>query len=263
MTMRWAALGRAAVGLVYPRRCPFCDEVLGQRTACPNCGPKQAALRRPVPRLAESDHLLAGLCGAAAVYEYDGVVQEAILRLKSGGRACYAPLLGAVMAEQLFGCSYAEKGGIIRVRSAPPAALEYGCVVPVPSGSRLRGYNPPGLLAGELASALGLPLIADALIKTRATPRQESLGREGRLLNLAGAFEVRPGRLAENSRVLLVDDVVTTGATLSSCAAALLKAGAGEVFGACLAATPPKPAAAYENQTTPARPAGAGRINER
>lgn len=231
---RW---GRAALGLLYPRRCPFCDEVLGQLAACPACAEAERALRRTVPRLAGDEHLLAGLAGGAAAYRYEGIVRDAVLRMKSGARACYGPQLGAAMAEQIFGCR--QKGeGPAAAGTRPPAALEYDCVIPVPASGG-RPYNPPELLAKELAAALNLPLMTDALYKRRQTARQESLDRAGRLCNLAGAFAVRPGRLAENSRVLLVDDVVTTGATLTACAAALRKAGAAEVFAVCLAATPP------------------------
>ncbi len=235
---RIARWGRAALGLLYPRRCPFCDEVLGQLTACPACETSERALRHAVPRLAEGDHLLAGLSGGAAAYSYQGVVQGAVLRMKSGARACYGPQLGAAMAEQIFGCRRQNGVWAPSAGGRPPAALEYDCIIPVPSSGK-RPYNPPGLLAKELASALGLPLAANALYKARQTPRQESLSRAGRLCSLTDAFAVRPGRLAENSRVLLVDDVVTTGATLSACAAALSKAGAAEVFAVCLAATPP------------------------
>lgn len=276
-------VGRAALNLIYPPRCPFCDAVLGQLAECPACAGAERALRRMPPRLAQGDWMLAGLSGAGAAYRYDGVAREAVLRLKYAGRACYAPDLAARMAGQLFGCTFSGGGGIITAerprrvafrgsaapfarhgaaafppfaaRSArpdrarggrPPVALEYDCVVPVPASGR-RAYNPPGLLAKELARALELPLETAALYKARPTPRQEELNRAGRLRNLMGAFAVRPGRLPENSRVLLVDDVVTTGATLSACALALLRAGAGEVFAVCFAATPPDvPAAGPE-----------------
>lgn len=235
---RLARWGRAVLGLLYPKRCPFCDEVLGQLAACPACEAAERALRRRVPRLAESEHLLTGLAGGAAVYRYEGAVRQAVLRMKAGGRACYGPQLGAAMAEQLFGCRRQNGEWPAAAGLQPPAALEYDCVIPVPSGGR-RPYNPPGLLAKELAAALGLPLAADALYKTHQTPQQKSLDRAGRLCSLAGTFAVRPGQLAENSRVLLVDDVVTTGATLTACAAALRRQGAAEVFAVCLAATPP------------------------
>ena len=119
-----------------------------------------------------------------------------------------------------------------------PAALEFDCVLSAPSSGR-HACDPAGLLARELAGMLGLLYLPGILYKKHETPQQKQLDRVGRLYNLAGAVGVRPGGLPENSRVLLVDDVVTTGGTLSACAAALAKAGAGGVFAVCLAATEP------------------------
>lgn len=232
------AAGRAAVGLVYPPRCPFCDTVLGTLAECPACAGEEQGLRRPVPRLAPEDWTLAGLAGGAAAYRYEGAVRAAVLRMKFFGRACYAPLLAARMAALLFGCTFSHKSGIMLAENPMPAALGYDCVVSAPSSGR-HACDPAGLLARELAGMLGLPCLPGILYKKRKTPQQKQLDRSGRLYNLVGAMGVRPGSLPENSRVLLVDDVVTTGGTLSACAAALLKAGAGEVFAVCLAATGP------------------------
>lgn len=232
------AAGRAAAGLVYPPRCPFCDAVLGSLAECPACAEEEQSLRRPVPRLADGDWMLAGLAGGAAAYRYEGAVRSAVLRMKFSGRACYAPLLAARMAALLFGCTFCRRSGIMLAENLMPAALEYDCVVSAPSSGR-HPCDPAGLLARELAGMLGLPYLPGILYKKHKTPQQKQLDRLDRLYNLAGAVGVRPGRLPENSRVLLVDDVVTTGGTLSACAAALLKAGAGGVFAVCLAATEP------------------------
>lgn len=244
------AVGRAAAQFVYPPRCPFCDGVLGTLTECPACAAAEQNLRRLVPRLAAGDWMLAGLAGGAAAYQYEGAVRDAVLRMKYSGRACYAPLLAAHMAALLFGCTFFCRSGIMLAENIPPAALGYDCVVCAPSSGR-HACDPAGLLARELAGTLGLPYLAGALCKTHKTPQQKQLDRFDRLYNLAGAVMVRPGSLPENSRVLLVDDVVTTGGTLSACAGALLKAGAGEVFAVCLAATEPdrhKNAEAAENE---------------
>src|SRR5699024_3678166 len=71
---------RTAAALVYPRRCPFCDRVLGWLPACPDCAGELARLRLAVPRLPTTEHLLKNLTGAAAVWRYDGCVRRAILR---------------------------------------------------------------------------------------------------------------------------------------------------------------------------------------
>ena len=108
-------------------------------------------------------------------------------------------------------------------------------MVPVPlHPARLaeRGYNQAALLAGGAAAELGCPLHARALARTRHTPQQARLSRSERLDNVIGAFRVRSVSEAAALRgraVVLVDDVATTGATLSACAAALRAGGAASV----------------------------------
>jgi ComF family protein len=113
-------------------------------------------------------------------------------------------------------------------------------VVPVPLHWRrhlTRGYNQAERIARPLAGRLGLPLIP-ALRRSRPTPPQTSLGKTGRLANLRRAFRVpRPGTV-RGLRLLLVDDVATTGATLDAAAAVLQRAGAGGVTAVVAARTP-------------------------
>ena len=234
MQLRVAA--QLAAGLVYPRRCPFCDRVLGWMPDCPDCAAELAKLRRTVPRLPATEHILRDVTGAAAVWRYDGCVRQAILRFKNGGRACYGETLGAEMARAVFGCNYDIKRGIITFNGVPPLA-RFDLVVPVPSSERGRGYEPPELLAVPLARALGIPLEKRALRKTRVTHTQKGLSAAERLQNLRGAFCVRNAQRIEGRRILLVDDVITTGATISTCAAALMRAGALEVFAVAAAHT--------------------------
>ena len=96
------AAARIVKNLLYPRRCPFCDRVLGFAPGCPACETALAALRLSPPRLPESEHLFRDLSGAAAVWRYSGRARQAILRFKNGGRACYGEELGARMARELF-----------------------------------------------------------------------------------------------------------------------------------------------------------------
>ncbi|MBI4161163.1 MAG: ComF family protein [Acidobacteria bacterium] len=109
---------------------------------------------------------------------------------------------------------------------------EWDAVAPVPlhrSRRRLRGYNPAERLARPLARRLGLPLLRRALRRTRPTPPQTGLPRRERLRNVRGAFRApRPGRV-QGRRILLVDDILTTGATAAECSRELLRAGAASV----------------------------------
>ena len=227
---------RLAAALVYPRRCPFCDRVLGDVEECPRCAPEQARLRLPVPRLPETEHTFRHLSGAAALWRYSGCVQGAVLRMKNAGRACYGEELGAVMARDIFGCTFSVRHGII-VFDKPFSLARSDLIVPVPTRRRDRGYNPPALLARPLARALGVPTDEKALEKCRATHTQEGLTAAQRLQNLRGAFRVPDAGRVEGRRVLLVDDVITTGATVSACAEALTRAGALEVFAVAAAET--------------------------
>jgi len=114
-------------------------------------------------------------------------------------------------------------------------------VVPVPvhpSRRRERGYNQSELLAARIAYLRGLSLKSGILLKTRNTGSQTGLEREERVENVVGSFGLRrPDRLS-GRKILLVDDVVTTGSTLRECARALLESGAREVS-ACVAASSP------------------------
>jgi ComF family protein len=146
---------------------------------------------------------------------YGGPVAVALRRLKYGDRPDLAGPLGHLLR-----------------RAARDARLCADLVVPVPlHPARLaeRGYNQAALLGAAAASELGAPLAATALRRTRHTPQQARLDRARRLENVARAFQVRdPGRV-RGRRVVLVDDVTTTGATLAACAEALRAAGAASV----------------------------------
>ena len=222
--------------LVFPRRCPFCGRVLGFLTRCPDCEPELKKLKLMIPRLPDSEHCMEHLSGAAAVCRYEGCVREAILRMKNGGQGYCARELGVWMAAEIFGCTFRQQRGIIRLEQSP-VLRRFDLVVPVPASGRERGYNLPDLLARQLAWALDTPLDCGALQKIRRTGKQEGKNARQRMENVKNAYRAADPAAVEGKRVLLVDDVITTGATLSSCAGALRTAGALEVFAVTLAET--------------------------
>ena len=115
---------------------------------------------------------------------------------------------------------------------AEPMYTGVELVVPVPLHRRKlrsRGFNQSSLLGKEIGNRLGLPLEEKVLIKERETKDQIGLTREQRLANLRGAFTVDKPQLVKGKSLLLVDDIFTTGSTVSHSAAALLAAGAEEV----------------------------------
>lgn len=111
-------------------------------------------------------------------------------------------------------------------------------IVPVPlhpTKLRERGYNQSLLLAQEVSKRRGLPLIDDGLLRVKRTKSQTKLTLEERVENVRGAFKVVSREKIEGKRLILVDDVFTTGSTLNSCAEALMEAGAREIYGLTLA----------------------------
>ena len=116
--------------------------------------------------------------------------------------------------------------------AARRAGLTADLVVPVPLHPQrlaMRGYNQAALLAAEVAIELAAPLAARALVRLRNTPQQARLDRDARLDNVRSAFRARRPRAIQGRRVVLVDDVATTGSTLTACTEALLAAGAASV----------------------------------
>ncbi len=150
----------------------------------------------------------------------EGVVQDAIHGLKYRGLRALAPELGALLAQYL---------------ESHPLPVEL--IVPVPMHRRRlrsRGYNQATLLARDLGKQSGLPVDDGLLVRNvDAPPQVVATDREQRRSNVSGSFHCVGG--VQGLAVLLVDDVATTGSTLSACAAALKDAGAAQVWGLTLA----------------------------
>ena len=158
-----------------------------------------------------------------------------MLRAKYQGEPWTAVELGVEMARLLFGSEIRMCGSEPLPEPVPGLDRGYDCILPVPASSKKRGYNVPERMALPLARAVGVPVVTDALTRARSTRRQEGLSLDERLANVAGAFRVARPEAVEGKRILLVDDVLTTGATASACAQALLDAGAQSVFAVALA----------------------------
>jgi ComF family protein len=122
--------------------------------------------------------------------------------------------------------------------AALPVLPALDCIIPVPLHSqrlRDREYNQSLLLADRLSHQIRIPLLLACLIRIRPTVPQTSLTKKERLTNLRGAFSVPKPAHIQGKRILLVDDVFTTGTTLHECAKTLRRAGSGPVYGLTLA----------------------------
>ncbi len=143
---------------------------------------------------------------------HEGIIRTRIHQFKFEARTEWVPPL-----VELLEIAYAGSG------LAPPEL-----VLPVPlHPKRLkeRGFNQSGLLAGELARKIGVPVSFDVIVRKNRTLPQTRLNRKERLKNVRGAFELSGAQGVRGRRVLLVDDVFTTGTTLSECARTLKKKG--------------------------------------
>jgi ComF family protein len=189
-----------------PDRCALCgggsgttrEQPLWHGPLCPSCAATSAPFSPPAPD---------GVTRVVAAGSFEGPVREAILRLKYQGQVWRARGLARWMVEGQAG------------RWLDPATV----LVPVPQSSargRERGFNHAGRLAVALGRETGLRVAPGLLWRTRDGGHQRALGREARKA-IEGAFAARRG----DARVCLVDDVMTTGATLTACAHALAEAG--------------------------------------
>ncbi len=228
---------RAALECIYPRRCPFCGRVIGFQPECKKCRKLCQALELRDANLDPATHYFGNLSGAAAVYRYKDGVRDAVLNMKYHARRSYARDLGEIMAKTLFGCTFYSKYGIILPEPASAGTDLWDVMVPVPKSSWDRGYNVPSLLAQPIAWAIGVPIQEDALQRVRSTHHQAGLPLQDRLDNAEGAFAPSESCHVKGMRVLLIDDVITTGATTAACAEALLSAGAQSVYAIALASS--------------------------
>lgn len=227
------------VDLVFPPRCPLCGEGLAAQSGlCAGCwsdlvipgNPCCIACQRPFAD-GVSDGATCAVCladpprhdGIAAGTLYNEASRKLVLAFKHGHRIALAPMLARLIAARLPG---AVGGGWI--------------AVPVPLHRwRLwnRGFNQSALLAGDLARLRSMTLLVDALVRTKRTPPLGGLGRKARSRMLSGAIAINPRRAGRlrGAKIVLVDDVLTSGATTDACVRALKRAGAQTVVVACFA----------------------------
>ena len=208
----------SVLDFLFPPKCMFCRKVLpvGQRGCCSIC--EQKLIQDIPPRRGVNFTT----CYAPMIYE--GTVRDALIRFKFRDRPGYATELGKILAD----CIRENLSG------------QYDIITWVPvSEKRLkqRGYDQAMLLA--MAAALALDDVAvETLKKRKDTPAQSSLdGADQRRTNVIDAYEIVDPELVAGQRILLIDDIITTGATLEEASRTLKRAGAASVVAAAVAKT--------------------------
>ena len=227
------------IDLVYPPRCPLCGAGIAAQTGlCPDCWtmldlpgePSCTLCQRPFGNSVGEGGGICGPCAATpprhdGIYAgtvYNDASRKLVLAFKHGGKIALADMMARLIAARL---------AVLE----PPYVL-----VPVPlHRNRLwqRGYNQAALLARALSKREGATLLLDGLVRQRATPSLGGLGRGARAKALRGAIRLnkaRQGGIA-GAHVVLVDDVLTSGATSGECVEALKRGGAVSVSLACFA----------------------------
>ncbi len=235
-------LGRIALDLLLPPHCAACDQrvaTAGQLCAacfaatsfigepcCQRCGVAFAVAELgPICQACETESPLYGQARGALTYDMQG--RRLILPFKHADR----PELARVLAPHM------ARAGADLLRRAD-------VLVPVPLHRRRlfhRRYNQAVLLAAELGHISGVPVVRDGLVRTKATASLGDSSAAERAQEVAGAFAVRQGRESNltGHRILLIDDVMTSGATANACTRVLLEAGAASVDVLVAARVPP------------------------
>lgn len=204
------------LSFLFPDRCAGCRAA--GALLCARC---RSSLR-PYPGGLRNQP--ASLAEVRIVYLFDGPLRAAVHQLKYRKLRRMARPLGALLAADLV---------------ARPLPFDAVAAVPL-HAERLaaRGFNQAGLIAEEVACATGRAMVGVELVRVRATEQQARLDARARAVNVAGAF-AWAGASPPPPRVMLVDDVLTTGATMGACAAALREAGAETVYALALARSRP------------------------
>ena len=204
--------------LLFPRKCVLCGCVLerNETDLCHHC-------RVDSPECLKSSRRFSFLDSWVAVWYYEEYIRSSLHRYKFGRARHYAPVYGRMLA--------------MRIRNEYPEGFDLLTWAPISPLRRLkRGYDQVELLAREVGKELGMEPLR-TLKKVRNNPPQSGItGEARRKANVLGVYRAVCPDTVKGKRILLLDDIITTGATAGECARVLLTAGAREVHCGCIAA---------------------------
>jgi len=226
------AILRAALDLALPRLCAACRAPVEGQGLCPTCWSKLSFISRPycerlgIPFVYDPGPGILSMEAIAdppaynrarAAVRFDGISRALVHALKYGDRLDLAPMMGRWLGH-----------------AGHELLAEADALIPVPLHWRrnwARRFNQSAMLAAAVSATSGVPVATGALKRVKATVQQVGLSRSERAANVQGAFRVPPERKAAvvGRRLILIDDVLTSGATAEGCARALLRAGAANV----------------------------------
>lgn len=236
-----ARLGEGMLSLVYPPRCAVClkcEQAISCRFLCQNCLTRVLEAELPPVRpwqLTEETNPVSRTCACdLAAWFYEDSMMALVPRMKYQDRPALAKLLAGIAAERL-------REAVHTALFPPEKNSSFESVLlPVPLHPRRqmeRGYNQSLLIARVLSAKWNIALVPRALRRVRFTQPQARLNAAERALNVSGVFAPAHPEKISGRTILLVDDVITTGATVSDCARALYQAGAERVIAVVLART--------------------------
>lgn len=222
------------IDIIYPPRCPVCGEIKREksRLTCRECLKKLIWIKEPQCKkcgkmLVSKEQEYCFDCSKVQyhfesgypLWNYNDVMRKSIAAFKYGGRREYGKFYGEALAKR-YGAKF--------------LALQINIIIPVPvhhTKRRERGYNQTEIIADILGEKLGIPVWKDWLVRIRKTMPQKELNQQERLKNLEEAFSIEKRyKLQENLKVLLLDDIYTSGSTVEACTKVLLKSGIDKVY---------------------------------
>lgn len=212
----------------FPPRCVFCNTILAVGAPiyiCRECAGRMEYFNNCLNPLNLPRGIETYCDGMICVGRYNESLKNSLKRFKFSGKPSYYRAFGRLLAVKLQNTLQEDMLDI---------------VIPVPlykGREKQRGYNQAGLIAGYAAGILGKPLLENILVKVSDSKSQSMLSRNERMTNVEDLFSVKRPKAVKNKKILLVDDIITTGSTVNQCCKVLKQAGASSVVAGVIATT--------------------------